>query len=174
MSQSVRRPAAQRTQGSEKESQGKVFVAYMRRYAGALQTFLTELEIKFARVRDIIGPNVDQSGTFTQKFTDYPADAMAARTQAAEKLLKELYPNHTEITPLMTRFCRFLGGLGSHGSIGYAGSAWDAKKLYRCFDTRLSSQRLSNTRILPSAMRVESIVFRDLMPICKSMVRIRG
>ena len=87
MSQSVRRPAAQRTQGSEKESQGKVFVAYMRRYAGVLQTFLTELEIKFARVRDIIGPNVDQSGTFTQKFTDYPADAMAARTQAAEKLL---------------------------------------------------------------------------------------
>jgi predicted dehydrogenase len=115
--------AAQRMQGAEKESQGKVFVAYMRRYSGALQTFLAELatvpreEIKFARVRDIIGPNaffVDQSGTFTRKFTDYLANAMAARTQTAEKLLKEVYPNHTEITPLMTRFCRFLGGLGSH------------------------------------------------------------
>ena len=68
----------------------------MRRYSGAIQTFLTELatvpreEIKFARVRDIIGPNaffVDQSGTFTRKFTDYPADAMAARIQAAEKVV---------------------------------------------------------------------------------------
>ena len=115
--------AAQRMQEAEKESQRKVFVAYMQRYSGALQTFLTELvialrnEIKFARVRDIIGPNaffVDQLGTFTRKFTDYPTDAMAARTQLGEKLLKEVYPNHTEITSLMTRFCRFLEGLGSH------------------------------------------------------------
>jgi predicted dehydrogenase len=115
--------AARSMQEAEKKSQGKVFVAYMRRYSGALQTFLAELatvprdEIKFARVRDIIGPNaffVNQSGTFARKFTDHPADAMAARTQAAEKLLKEVYPSHTEITPLMIRFCRFLGGLGSH------------------------------------------------------------
>lgn len=114
--------SAQRILEAEKASQGKVFVAYMRRYSGALQTFLSELatmrdSIKFARVRDIIGPNpffVDQSGTFPQRFTDFPADAASQRQIAAEKQLAEAFPGHTEITPLMTRFCRFLGGLGSH------------------------------------------------------------
>jgi predicted dehydrogenase len=113
--------AAQRMQEAEKESQRKVFVAYMRQYSGALQTFLTELatvlrnEIKFALVRDIIGPNaffVDQSGTFTRKFIDYPTDAMAARTQPGEKLLKKVYPNHTEITPLNDTVLSFLGRTG--------------------------------------------------------------
>jgi predicted dehydrogenase len=114
-------PSAQRILKAEEKSQGKVFVAYMRRYAPALQTFLAELpsqeDIKYARVRDIIGPNahfVSQSGTFPRQFTDYPPEATAERTQAAEALLKEVFPHHEKITPLMTRFCRFLGGLGSH------------------------------------------------------------
>lgn len=115
--------AAKRMQEAETRSEGKVFVAYMRRYAGALHTFREELaaippqDIKFARIRDIIGPNsyfVDQSGTFPHKFTDYPADAMQEKSELAQKLLGEVFEGHTEITPLMSRFCRFLGGLGSH------------------------------------------------------------
>jgi hypothetical protein len=116
-------PAAQRMVEAEKCSNGKVFVAYMRRYSAALQTFINELstvpqgDIRFARVRDIIGPNaffVDQSGTFAQKFTDFPPDAVTRRTELAACLVREAYEGHTEITPLMTRFCRFLGALGSH------------------------------------------------------------
>ncbi|KAF1850047.1 NAD(P)-binding protein [Cucurbitaria berberidis CBS 394.84] len=114
-------PSAQRILEAEKQSKGKVFVAYMRRYAAALQAFRDEIpspdEIKFVRVRDIIGPNahfVQQSGTFPQQFRDFPSDALAKRTEAAEALIKEVYPQHKEITPEMTVFCRFLGGLGSH------------------------------------------------------------
>jgi predicted dehydrogenase len=118
---SISLASAQRMLEAEGKSEGRVFVAYMRRYATAMQTFLKEMpakeDIKFVRVRDIIGPNphfVNQSGTFPQRFTDYPPEAMEERSQAAEKLLREVYPNHAKITPLMTRFCRFLGGLGSH------------------------------------------------------------
>lgn len=114
-------PSAQRILHAEKGSQGRVFVAYMRRYASALQTFLEELpsrdEIRFVRVRDIIGPNatfVGQSGTFPERFTDFPEGAQEARNGLAASLLKEVYADHSKITPLMTRFCRFLGGLGSH------------------------------------------------------------
>ncbi|KFY77291.1 hypothetical protein V499_03274 [Pseudogymnoascus sp. VKM F-103] len=113
--------SAERMRAAEIASGGRVFVAYMRRYASALQTLLSELktagDIKFARVRDIIGPNsffVEQSGTFPEKFEDFPAGAIDERKALLDALLREAYEGHKEVTPLMTRFCRFLGGLGSH------------------------------------------------------------
>jgi len=118
---SISLASARRIQEAETKSHGTVFVGYMRRYAPALETFLREVptmnEIKFVRVRAIIGPNtafVGQSGTFPLRFTDYPGEASVERTLAGDALLREVYPNHDEITPTMTRFCRFLGGLGSH------------------------------------------------------------
>jgi predicted dehydrogenase len=112
---------AQRILAAERLSRGKVFVAYMRRYSGALGTMLEEMaavkEIKFARIRDIIGPNaafVGQSGTFPQQFTDFPPAAAETRERVAAQLLREVFPDHAHITPAMVRTCRFLGGLGSH------------------------------------------------------------
>lgn len=113
--------SAARMRAAEAASSGRVFVAYMRRYAPALQTLLAELKtagaIRFARVRDIIGPNpyfVGQSGTFPARFDDFPAGAAQERAELATALVGEAYAGHAEVTPLMTRFCRFLGGLGSH------------------------------------------------------------
>lgn len=115
-------PALRRMIEAEKQSRGRVFVAYMRRYANALDTFKDELasvkaNIKFARVRDIVGPNagfISQSGTFPQTFTDYPATMTAERTALGDRLRHEVFPDHAEVKPMMATFSRFLGGLGSH------------------------------------------------------------
>jgi len=62
---------------AEKQSQGKVFVGYMRRYAPAFLDALAEVgsnKIQYVRVRDIIGRNdqfVSQSCTFPKKFSDF-------------------------------------------------------------------------------------------------------
>jgi predicted dehydrogenase len=55
----------------------RVFVGYMRRYAPSLEAFKREVStikgIKYARVRDIIGPNayfINQSGCHPTKFFD--------------------------------------------------------------------------------------------------------
>ncbi|RMY57504.1 hypothetical protein D0865_03092, partial [Hortaea werneckii] len=56
----------------------KVFVGYMRRYAAAFIDAVKEVgsigQIRYARVRDIIGPNstfIGQSATFPRTFNDY-------------------------------------------------------------------------------------------------------
>ncbi|KAK4500920.1 hypothetical protein PRZ48_009112 [Zasmidium cellare] len=60
---------------------GKVMIGYMRRYASAFIDAVKEVgtlgEVRYARVRDIIGPNsvfVGQSGTFPRTFEDYSAE----------------------------------------------------------------------------------------------------
>jgi predicted dehydrogenase len=116
-------PAARRIIGAERNSKGRVFVGYMRRYAPSFTgAFLREVasipKILHARVRDMSGPNaffVDQSGTFQVKTTeDIPATATAAREKLLDELYQEAFPDAAEITDEMKKYCRFLGSLGSH------------------------------------------------------------
>lgn len=101
----------------------KVFVGYMRRYAAAFVDAIKEVgdigQIRYARVRDIIGPNstfVLQSGTYPKTFNDYPkADSEALQRKTAEDLeqvLKvELGLPSTEQTKMTWEW---LSTLGSH------------------------------------------------------------
>ncbi|KAF2218326.1 hypothetical protein BDZ85DRAFT_105746 [Elsinoe ampelina] len=102
---------------------GKVFVGYMRRYAAAFVDAVKEIgsidQIRYARVRDIIGPNhifIGQSGTFPRTFDDYrEGDTMALRRKTADDLKQaievELGSKVTEQTGLMWEL---LSTLGSH------------------------------------------------------------
>ena len=63
---------------AELKSKGTVMVGYMRRYATAFIDAVKENggmeQIRYARVRDVIGKNVffvDQSRMFRKKFSDY-------------------------------------------------------------------------------------------------------
>ncbi|KAH8690907.1 putative NAD binding Rossmann fold oxidoreductase [Talaromyces proteolyticus] len=115
-------PAAQQILAAERESQGRVFVGYMRRYAPSFTgAFLREVasipKIMYARVRDMSGPNtffVSQSGTFQVKATDIPASAGEKRERLLDGLYHEAFPGAEEITDEMKKYCRFLGSLGSH------------------------------------------------------------
>lgn len=117
-------PAARRIIGAERNSKGRVFVGYMRRYAPSFTgAFMREVatipKILHARVRDMSGPNaffVDQSGTFQVKTTDdIPATATAEREKLLDLLYQEAFPDAAgEITDEMKKYCRFLGSLGSH------------------------------------------------------------
>lgn len=77
----------------------RVFVGYMRRYAPSLQAFKREVAsigpIKYARVRDIIGPNayfIGQSGTDPQKFfEDIPTSASKDRKEKLAALLEQAW-----------------------------------------------------------------------------------
>jgi predicted dehydrogenase len=80
---------------AEKSSKGKILVGTMRRYAASLADAIKEVggmsEIKYARVRDIIGPNalfVSQSGMFSKTFTDF-SDENTKNLQAREKDIVE-------------------------------------------------------------------------------------
>lgn len=80
---------------AEKSSKGKIFVGTMRRYATSLEDVVKEVggmsEIKYVRVRDIIGPNalfVSQSGMFSKKFEDFSAEDTKDR-EAREKDIVE-------------------------------------------------------------------------------------
>jgi predicted dehydrogenase len=115
-------PSATQIVDAEKASKGsKVFVGYMRRYAPSfVNAFKREIstipKILYARSRDIIGPNshfVGQSGTFPARFTDFPPKAVKARTDLLDALFKECFEGQ-EVTPEKQKYCRFLGGLGSH------------------------------------------------------------
>lgn len=102
---------------------GKVMIGYMRRYAAAFLDAVKEVgsidQIRYARVRDIIGPNsifVGQSGTFPRTFDDYrEEDSEALRlktTQDIEQALQtELGLTVTKETDLMWHT---LSMLGSH------------------------------------------------------------
>lgn len=115
-------PSAMKIIEAEKAADGpKVFVGYMRRYAPSfVKAFQREIgdipRILYARSRDIIGPNsyfVGQSGTFPARFTDLPPEADKARTDLLDTLFSECFEGQ-EITPEKRKYCRFLGGLGSH------------------------------------------------------------
>ncbi|WVR03480.1 hypothetical protein IAU60_000471 [Kwoniella sp. DSM 27419] len=72
-----------------------VFVGYMRRYAPALQRLKDEIkgkQIKYVRVRDIIGNNryfTSQSGMYQQYFRDHPATAGEDLSARRETNLRE-------------------------------------------------------------------------------------
>ncbi|PIG87047.1 putative myo inositol dehydrogenase [Aspergillus arachidicola] len=86
----------------------KIFIGYMRRYAAALIDAVNEVasigQIRYARVRDIIGPNsvfVGQSGTYPRTFNDYPeADSEALYTKTHNDMEQAL---HTELGITVTK-----------------------------------------------------------------------
>lgn len=102
----------------------RVFVGYMRRYAPSLQAFHREVStigsIKYARVRDIIGPNayfIGQSGTDPQKFfDDIPPEAGRDREARLAALLEEAWGTpFAELSREQVDYCCLLANLGSHG-----------------------------------------------------------
>ena len=100
---------------------GKVFIGYMRRYAAAFVDAVKEIgsigQIRYARVRDIIGPNsvfVSQSGTFPRTFSDYrESDSEALRKKTVDDveqaLQVELGVAVTKETDMMWQILSFLG-----------------------------------------------------------------
>jgi predicted dehydrogenase len=102
----------------------RVFVGYMRRYAPSLQAFKREVasieSIKYARVRDIIGPNayfISQSGTDPQKWVDdIPAKAGQDRKARLSALLAEAWDApFGQLSAAQMDYCTLLANLGSHG-----------------------------------------------------------
>lgn len=99
----------------------RVFVGYMRRYAAAFVDAVKEVgsigQIRYARVRDIIGPNsvfVGQSGTYPRTFTDYrvaDSEALRAKTldDMEQALQAELGIAVTEETAMMWEMLSILG-----------------------------------------------------------------
>jgi predicted dehydrogenase len=103
---------------AEKESQGKVLVGTMRRYASALEDAIQEIggmaQIKYARIRDIIGPNavgVAQSGMFPKRFEDFSEqdtqDRLSRETDMHEQALREEFG--VPVTPASKTMLRVLG-----------------------------------------------------------------
>lgn len=102
----------------------RVFVGYMRRYAASFAAFKREVSsiesIKYARVRDIIGPNsyfIGQSGAFSVKHTD---DIPEAGRQEKQKLLQALLSEawgapFEELSRAQLDYSTLLPCLGSHG-----------------------------------------------------------
>ncbi|KAE8329812.1 hypothetical protein BDV39DRAFT_191112 [Aspergillus sergii] len=102
----------------------RVFVGYMRRYSASLATFKREVEsiecVKYARVRDIIGPNayfIGQSGTEPKKFfDDIPVEAGKERKQRLQVLLGQAWGVPFEdLSEDQMDYCCLLANLGSHG-----------------------------------------------------------
>lgn len=101
----------------------KVFVGYMRRYAAAFVDAVKEVgsieQIRYARVRDIIGPNsvfISQSATFPRTFNDYqPADTEALRQKTQDDMEQALQVE-LGLSPTKERkmMWDFLSMLGSH------------------------------------------------------------
>ena len=99
----------------------KVFVGYQRRYAAAFLDAVKEVgsieQIRYARVRDIIGPNsvfVAQSGTHPRTFSDYQevdSEALRAKTRddIDQALQAELGVEVTEETEMMWHMLSILG-----------------------------------------------------------------
>ncbi|KAI9655081.1 MAG: hypothetical protein M1821_005564 [Bathelium mastoideum] len=107
---------------AEKAAGGaKVFVGYMRRYAAAFSDAVKEVssigQIRYVRVRDIIGPNsvfVAQSGTYPRTFSDYrEEDSEALRTKTQDDIQQavqaELGIPVTKETEMMWQMLSILG-----------------------------------------------------------------
>ena len=108
---------------AESASTGRVMVGYMRRYAAAFLDAVEELgsmdKIRYARVRDIVGPNstfVSQSGTFPRSFSDYTEEDVRASKEATNDLLRQALEIELNLplNPATTTMWRHLGSLGSH------------------------------------------------------------
>ncbi|KAG8161322.1 hypothetical protein KVR01_009586 [Diaporthe batatas] len=102
---------------------GRVMIGYMRRYAAAFVDAVKEVgtidQVRYARVRDIIGPNsvfVGQSGTFPRTFNDYQeADSEALRQKIAEDVDQALQTElGVSVTPETDMMWHTLSMLGSH------------------------------------------------------------
>lgn len=104
---------------AEKESEGRIFVGTMRRFATPFKDVVNEVgvmgKIQYARVRDIIGFNsvfVEQSGTFPQKFNDFSEadgqDRAARGTDIFEQALDKEFG--VPVIPKSKRMLRVLGG----------------------------------------------------------------
>ncbi|KAF4556642.1 Oxidoreductase-like protein 8 [Elsinoe fawcettii] len=102
---------------------GKVFIGYMRRYAAAFVDAVKEVgsidQIRYARVRDIIGPNhvfVGQSGTHPKTFGDYSqADSEALLKKTADDLEQALQVElGVKVTEETEAMWNMLSILGSH------------------------------------------------------------
>jgi predicted dehydrogenase len=104
---------------AEKKSQGKIFVGTMRRYAASLEDAIQEVggmaKIKYARVRDIIGPNstfVGQSAMFPKYFKDFSEqdtqDRVARESDMCEQALREEFS--IPVTQESKSMLRILGG----------------------------------------------------------------
>lgn len=102
---------------------GRVFIGYMRRYSAAFIDAVKEVgsigQIRYARVRDIIGPNhvfISQSGTNPRTFNDYSeADSNALQTKTQNDMEQAL---KTELGMTVTQenemMWEMLSTLGSH------------------------------------------------------------
>ncbi|KAL9086062.1 MAG: hypothetical protein Q9165_007274 [Trypethelium subeluteriae] len=109
---------------AEKAAGGaKVFVGYMRRYAAAFNDAVKEVKsigkIRYARVRDIIGPNsvfVAQSGTYPRTFSDYrEEDSEALRTKTHDDIEQALQAElGIAVTKETDMMWQMLSILGSH------------------------------------------------------------
>lgn len=101
----------------------RVFIGYMRRYAAAFVDAVKEIgsieQIRYARVRDIIGPNsvfVAQSGTYPKTFNDYrEADSEALRTKTLDDMEQALQAElGIAVTKETDMMWEMLSILGSH------------------------------------------------------------
>lgn len=101
----------------------KAFIGYMRRYAAAFVDAVKEVgsieQIRYARVRDIIGPNsvfVGQSGTFPRTFNDYrQADSEALRKKTSDGMEQALQAElGVKVTKETSMMWEMLSILGSH------------------------------------------------------------
>ncbi|PSN66002.1 NAD(P)-binding protein [Corynespora cassiicola Philippines] len=108
---------------AERESRGKLMVGYMRRYAAPFQDAVREIggldKILYARVRDILGPNahfVAQSGTFSERFTDFEPEDVADKDRRGQEIVKAALDEcgGIPVTEQTTLMWRIFGGLGSH------------------------------------------------------------
>lgn len=107
----------------EKQSSGKLMVGYMRRYASGFIDAVKEIgsldQVRYARVRDIVGPNSDfvgQSGTFPKVFSDYRAEDKEELADKTNEFLVQALTRELGIpvTADTASQWRNLGSLGSH------------------------------------------------------------
>lgn len=101
----------------------KAFVGYMRRYSAAFVDALKEIgsieQIRYVRVRDIIGPNsvfVSQSGTYPRTFSDFrDEDSAALRKKTHDDIEQALQVElGITVTKEMEMTWQLLSSLGSH------------------------------------------------------------
>lgn len=101
----------------------KVFVGYMRRYAAAFLDAVNEVKnfgaIRYARIRDIIGPNsvfVEQSGTHPRTFNDYrQEDEVVLQAKIKEDIEQALQVElGIPVTKQTQMMWEMLSALGSH------------------------------------------------------------
>lgn len=95
----------------------QIMVGYMRRYAPAFTEALEEMkslgQIKYARIRDIIGQNrlmIEQSSV-VHRFNDIPQEAMNDRWSRGSRMVEEALG---DVPQMVKNSYRLLCGLNSH------------------------------------------------------------